>query len=136
MRSIKVLVLVCLQLSLRGTDAAPTTTTTSATTTTKAPTTTTTKAPRKGKAFDSNQYSWEWNEMDDDFKGGDELEVEYEQPTQPAYRPTPPPTYRRTPPPTYRPTPPPTFRPTPPPYGAVPNPTVEFKYEDVGSDYP
>merc|ERR1719228_2621053 len=115
MRSIKVLVLVCLQLSLRGTDAAPTTTTTSATATTKAPTTTTTKAPRKGKAFDSNQYSWEWNEMDDDYKGGDELEVEYEQPTQPPYRPTPPPAY----PPT---TPPPVYRPTPPPYGAVPNP--------------
>merc|ERR1719228_1511742 len=115
MRSIKVLVLVCLQLSLRGTDAAPTTTTTSATATTKAPTTTTTKAPRKGKAFDSNQYSWEWNEMDDDYKGGDELEVEYEQPTQPPYHPTPPPTYRRTPP-TYRPTPLPTYRPTPPTY--------------------
>merc|ERR1719228_3212058 len=122
MRTFKFLVLICLQLSLRGTDAAPTTTTTPAPTSATTTTSTTTKPPRRptttkpprrqGKAFDSNQYSWEWNEMDDDYKGGDELEVEYEQPTQPPYRPT------------------------PPPYGAVPNPTVEFKYEDVGSDYP
>merc|ERR1719228_1610619 len=116
MRSFKFLVLVFLQLSLRGTYAAPTNTTT--------------EAPRQGKAFDSNQYSWEWNEMVDDYKGGEELEVEYEQPTQPPYRPTPPPAYPPTrPPPAYRPT-------TPPPYGAVPNPAVKFEYEDVGSDYP
>merc|ERR1719431_351080 len=67
-----------------------------------------------GKAFNSNQYSWEWNEMDDDYKG-DELEVEYEQPTQPPYRPTTTrPAYHPTPPPTrpaYRPTAPPPTRP-------------------------
>merc|ERR1719228_1184661 len=105
MRSFKFWALVFLHVSLRGTDAAPTTTSTT--------TTTTTKAPRKGKAFDSNQYSWEWNEMDDDYKG-DELEVEYEQPPRPAYRPTPPPTrpaYHPTAPPPIR----PAYRPTAPP---------------------
>merc|ERR1719228_1803716 len=123
MKSFKFLALVFLHLSLRGTDAAPTTT----------------PAP-------NNQYSWEWNELEDYYKG-DELEVEYEQPTRPAYRPTPPPTrpaYRPTAPPPTRPAhhptaPPPTrpaYRPTVPPYGVDPNPKVEFKYEDVGSDYP
>merc|ERR1719228_1960407 len=121
MKSFKFLVFVFLHLSLRGTDAAPTTT----------------PAP-------NDQYSWEWNEMEDYYKG-DELEVEYEQPTQPPYRPTTTrPAYRPTPPPTrpaYRPTAPPPTRPAyvptrPPPYGAVPNPTVEFEYEEVGSDYP
>merc|ERR1719228_986822 len=61
MKSFKFLALVFLHLSLRGTDAAPTTT----------------PAP-------NNQYSWEWNELEDYYKG-DELEVEYEQPTQPPY---------------------------------------------------
>merc|ERR1719402_1035761 len=119
MRSFKFLVFVFLHLSLRGTDAAPTTT----------------PAP-------NDQYSWEWNEMEDYYKG-DVLEVEYEQPTQPPYRPTTTrPAYRPTPPPTrpayhptappptrpaYHPTAPPPTRPVyvptaPPPYGAVPNP--------------
>merc|ERR1719431_1028959 len=107
MRSFNFLVFVFLQLSLRGTDAAPTTTT--ASTTTTAPTTTTTTTTST------------------DSERGGRAPRAY-RPTRPAYHPTTEPAYR--------PTTEPAYRPTPPPYGAVPNPTVEFEYEEVGSDYP